>query len=56
MAERLHPGSPKELEKYLLPTEQIMADTLEMCRTDPKFMPIEEFRDSVRAKIAQRPA
>ena len=37
-----------------LPTEQIMADTLAMCQEDPKFMPIEQFRDSVQAKLDQR--
>ncbi|TQE32933.1 VOC family protein [Streptomyces ipomoeae] len=37
-----------------LPTEQILADTLQMCRHDPKFMPIEQFRDSVRAQLAAK--
>jgi catechol 2,3-dioxygenase len=35
------------------PTGQLMAATLAMCRTDPRFMPIEDFRDSVRARLAQ---
>ncbi len=35
------------------PNEQIMADTLAMCRDDPDFMPIDQFRDSVRAKLAK---
>lgn len=34
------------------PTRRIMAETLEMCLNDPEFMPIEQFRDSVRAKLA----
>jgi catechol 2,3-dioxygenase len=36
------------------PTDKIMAETLAMCRTDPKFMPIEEFRESVRAQLDGR--
>ncbi|MGI5460974.1 VOC family protein [Streptomyces sp. CA-249302] len=36
-----------------LPTERIVADTLAMCQDDPKFMPIEQFRDGVRAQLAE---
>lgn len=41
-------GDPFDPE---LSTERIMASTLEMCRDDPKFMPIEQFRASVRAQL-----
>jgi catechol 2,3-dioxygenase len=43
-------GDPLDLEA---PNEQIVADTLAMCQDDPKFVPIEQFRDSVRAKLGQ---
>lgn len=39
-----------------LPTEQIVADTLAMCQDDPEFQPIERFRDSVRARLAEEPS
>ncbi|WP_133915415.1 VOC family protein [Streptomyces sp. NBC_00582] len=41
-------GDPFDPE---LSTERITADTLEMCRHDEKFMPIEEFRASVQARL-----
>ena len=37
-----------------LPTEQIVAATEAMCREDPKFMPIEQFRAQVQAQIDER--
>lgn len=33
------------------PTERIIADTEAMCRKDPKFMPIEQWRETVRSKL-----
>ena len=36
------------------PTEQILADTEAMCRNSPDFMPIEAFRDRVRAQLRDR--
>lgn len=33
------------------PTDKILADTEAMCRLDPKFMPIEQFRDQIRAQL-----
>jgi catechol 2,3-dioxygenase len=35
-------------------TDKIMAETLAICRDDPKFMPIEEFRAAVRAQLDGR--
>jgi catechol 2,3-dioxygenase len=36
------------------PTEQILAETEAVCREDPKFMPIEQWRDQVRAQLEGR--
>jgi catechol 2,3-dioxygenase len=36
------------------PTDKIMAETLAICRDDPKFMPIEEFRAAVQAQLDGR--
>lgn len=36
------------------PTEQIVAETEAVCRQDPKFMPVEEWRAQVRAQLEAR--
>jgi catechol 2,3-dioxygenase len=36
------------------PTEQILAETEAVCRQDPAFMPIEEWRDKVRTQLEGR--
>ena len=36
------------------PTVQILAETEAMCRNSPDFMPIEAFRDRVRAQLGDR--
>jgi catechol 2,3-dioxygenase len=33
------------------PTDEILAETELVCRQDPKFMPIEQWRDKVRAQL-----
>ncbi|MCK8647106.1 VOC family protein [Mycobacterium colombiense] len=37
-----------------LPTEDLMATTLAMCKQDPKFSPIEEYRERVRVQLAAK--
>jgi catechol 2,3-dioxygenase len=37
------------------PNEQIIAETESVCREDPEFMPIEEWRDRVRARLEGQP-
>jgi catechol 2,3-dioxygenase len=36
------------------PTEQILAETEAVCRQDPAFMPIKEWRDKVRTQLEGR--
>ena len=36
------------------PTEQILAETEAVCRQDPAFMPVEEWREQVRAQLEGR--
>ncbi|MGY1781941.1 VOC family protein [Geodermatophilus sp. SYSU D01036] len=36
------------------PTEQILAETEAVCRNDPNFMPVEQWRDKVRAQLEER--
>jgi catechol 2,3-dioxygenase len=36
------------------PNEQILAETEAVCRQDPNFMPVEEWRDKVRAQLVGR--
>jgi catechol 2,3-dioxygenase len=36
------------------PSEQILAETEAICRDDPKFMPIEQWREQVRAQLEER--
>jgi catechol 2,3-dioxygenase len=33
------------------PTEQIVAETEAVCRTDPDFLPVEEWRERLRARL-----
>jgi len=36
------------------PTEQIVAETEAVCRQDPAFMPVEQWREKVRAQLEAR--
>jgi catechol 2,3-dioxygenase len=36
------------------PTEQILAETEAVCRQDPNFMPVEQWREKVRAQLEGR--
>jgi len=36
------------------PSEQILAETEAICRQDPNFMPVEEWREKVRAQLEER--
>jgi catechol 2,3-dioxygenase len=36
------------------PTEQILAETEAVCRQDPNFMPVEQWREKVRAQLEER--